>query len=73
QVTKQGSKEKWLEDVPVIRDFPERVSFSFIRNEGVVRAIARVVGEMFYSTELVTVRSSGIVREKEGWIIPNVH
>nr|GEW96092.1 retrotransposon protein, putative, Ty3-gypsy subclass [Tanacetum cinerariifolium] len=23
QVIKQGSKEKWLEDVPVIRDFPE--------------------------------------------------
>ncbi|GJT49254.1 putative reverse transcriptase domain-containing protein [Tanacetum coccineum] len=47
-------------------------SFSTIQNEGVVQATARVVGERFYSTELVTVGSSGIVREEEGWIIPNL-
>ncbi|GJT13186.1 putative reverse transcriptase domain-containing protein [Tanacetum coccineum] len=40
--------------------------------EGVVQAIARFIGERFYSTELVTVGSSGIVREEEGWIIPNL-
>ncbi|GKF99966.1 putative reverse transcriptase domain-containing protein, partial [Tanacetum coccineum] len=49
------------------------ISFSTIRNEGVVQATARVVGERFYSIELVTVGSSGIVCEEEGWIIPNMH
>ncbi|GKA47683.1 hypothetical protein Tco_0740566 [Tanacetum coccineum] len=104
QVTEQEPKEKRLEDVPVIRDFPEvfpedllglppprqvefRIDlipgaapvarapyrFSTIRNEGVVQATARVVGERFYSTELVTVGSSGLVREEERWIVPNVH
>ncbi|GJZ53652.1 putative reverse transcriptase domain-containing protein, partial [Tanacetum coccineum] len=47
------------------------ISFSTIRNEGTVQATARVVGERFYLTELVAVGSSGIVREEEGWIIPN--
>ncbi|GKA00393.1 hypothetical protein Tco_0672943 [Tanacetum coccineum] len=42
---------------------------STIRNEGVVQATARVVGERFYSTELVTEGSSGIVRKEEGWIV----
>ncbi|GKE74746.1 putative reverse transcriptase domain-containing protein [Tanacetum coccineum] len=41
--------------------------------EVVVQATARVVGERFYSTKLVTVGSSGLVREEEGWIVPNVH
>ncbi|GJY09181.1 hypothetical protein Tco_0377366 [Tanacetum coccineum] len=74
QVTEQESKEKRLEDVLVIRDFPEvfpkelpRLSPpSTIRNEGVVQATARVVGERFYSTELVAVGSSDIIREEEG-------
>ncbi|GJS11406.1 putative reverse transcriptase domain-containing protein [Tanacetum coccineum] len=58
QVTEQESKEKRLEDVPVIR--------------GVVRATARIVEERFYSTEIVTVGSFGLVREEEGWIILNL-
>ncbi|GJR88538.1 putative reverse transcriptase domain-containing protein [Tanacetum coccineum] len=77
QVTKQESKEKRLEDVPVIQDFPEVFPKelpglpppSAIRNEGVIQATARVVGERFYSTELVIVGSSGLVREEEGWIL----
>ncbi|GKE82866.1 putative reverse transcriptase domain-containing protein, partial [Tanacetum coccineum] len=95
QVTEQELKEKRLEDVPVIRYFPEvfpdelpglppprqvefridlipgacAISFSTIQNEGVVQATARVVGERFYSTELVAVGSSGLVREEEGWIV----
>ncbi|GJS57630.1 putative reverse transcriptase domain-containing protein [Tanacetum coccineum] len=39
----------------------------------VIEATARVIGERFYSTELVTMGSSGVVCEKEGWIISNVH
>ncbi|GKC83564.1 putative reverse transcriptase domain-containing protein [Tanacetum coccineum] len=45
------------------------ISFSTIKNEGIVQANARVVGERFYSKELVTMGSSGLVREEEGWII----
>ncbi|GJT06848.1 putative reverse transcriptase domain-containing protein [Tanacetum coccineum] len=39
----------------------------------VVQATARVVVERFYSTELVTVGSFGLVHEEEGWTILNVH
>ncbi|GJR69737.1 putative reverse transcriptase domain-containing protein [Tanacetum coccineum] len=77
QVTKQESKEKRLEDVPVIQDFPEVFPEELpglpppctIRNEGFIQATARIVGERFYSTELVTVGISGLVREEEGWIV----
>ncbi|GJR81969.1 hypothetical protein Tco_0152754 [Tanacetum coccineum] len=34
--------------------------------------IPEFIGERFYSTELVTEGSSGIVREEEGWIVPNL-
>ncbi|GJV03968.1 putative reverse transcriptase domain-containing protein [Tanacetum coccineum] len=76
QVTKQESKKKRLEDVPVIRDVPEVFPEELPRlppprqvEFRVVQATARVVGERFYSTELVTEGSSGIVREEEGWIV----
>ncbi|GJR44444.1 putative reverse transcriptase domain-containing protein [Tanacetum coccineum] len=76
QVTKQESKKKRLEDVPVIRDVPEVFPKELPRlppprqvEFRVVQATARVVGERFYSTELVTEGSSGIVREEEGWIV----
>ncbi|GJQ92258.1 hypothetical protein Tco_0003397 [Tanacetum coccineum] len=39
------------------------------KKEGVVQATARIVRERFYSTKLVTVGSSDLVREEEGWII----
>ncbi|GJV61047.1 putative reverse transcriptase domain-containing protein [Tanacetum coccineum] len=102
QVTEQELKEKRLEDVPVIQDFPEvfldelpglppprqvefridlipsaapvarapyRLALSEMKE--LSKQLQRVVRERFYSTELVTVGSSGIVREEEGWIIPN--
>ncbi|GJY02333.1 putative reverse transcriptase domain-containing protein [Tanacetum coccineum] len=75
QVTKQESKKKRLEDVPVIRDVPEVFPEELPRlpppmqvEFRVVQATAKVVGERFYSAELVTEGSSGIVREEEGWI-----
>ncbi|GJZ24320.1 putative reverse transcriptase domain-containing protein [Tanacetum coccineum] len=45
------------------------ILISSIQNEGVVQATARVVGERFYSTELVNEGISGIVHEEEGWIV----
>nr|GEY50901.1 hypothetical protein [Tanacetum cinerariifolium] len=38
----------------------------------VVRATEGVVKKRFYSTELVTMKSSGIVRKEEEWIVPNL-
>ncbi|GJS47057.1 putative reverse transcriptase domain-containing protein [Tanacetum coccineum] len=35
----------------------------------VVQATTRVIGKRFYSNELVTVGSSGLVREEERWIV----
>ncbi|GJW43276.1 putative reverse transcriptase domain-containing protein [Tanacetum coccineum] len=63
QVTKHELKEKRLEDVPVIQDFPEclhpvaRTPYRLAPSEmkEFVQATARVVGERFYSTELVAV------------------
>ncbi|GJU79883.1 putative reverse transcriptase domain-containing protein [Tanacetum coccineum] len=60
------SKEKRLKDVPVIQIFPDHH-----RNEGGVQA-TQELSEKFYSAELVTVGSSGLVREEEGWIILNL-
>ncbi|GKB26574.1 putative reverse transcriptase domain-containing protein, partial [Tanacetum coccineum] len=59
QVTEQESKEKRLEDVSVIRDFPEVF----------LEELLGLSPPRFYSTELVTVGSSGLVREEEGWIL----
>ncbi|GJR67995.1 putative reverse transcriptase domain-containing protein [Tanacetum coccineum] len=100
QVAEQESKEKRLEDVPVIRDFPEvfpdelpglppprQVEFRIDLIPGaapVARApyrlapsemkeLSKQLQELFYSTELVAMGSSGIVCEKEGLIVPNVH
>nr|GEU29020.1 reverse transcriptase domain-containing protein [Tanacetum cinerariifolium] len=65
------------EDVHGIQDFlevfpkelPRLPLPSTIQNEGVVRATEGVVRKRFYSTELVTIWSSGIVCKEEGWIL----
>ncbi|GJU14011.1 putative reverse transcriptase domain-containing protein [Tanacetum coccineum] len=94
QVTKQELKEKRLEDVPVIRYFPEvfldelpglplprQIEFRIDLIPGaahVARAPYRLAPsemkelskeKVFYSTELFTVGSSGLVRKEEGWIL----
>nr|GEV14617.1 hypothetical protein [Tanacetum cinerariifolium] len=75
QVTKQESKLKRLEDVLVIQDFlevfpkelpglppPRQVEFC-------IDLIPGAAPVAFYSTELVTMGSSGIVCKEEGWIL----
>nr|GFC89082.1 hypothetical protein [Tanacetum cinerariifolium] len=52
------SKEKRLEDVPVVRDFPELKELS---------------DKVFIRPSSLTLGSSSSVRQKEGWIVSNVH
>nr|GFA03337.1 putative reverse transcriptase domain-containing protein [Tanacetum cinerariifolium] len=60
-VTEKKPKEKRLEDVPVICDFPE----AFLDDLSRLPPTARVVGERVYSSEFITVGSTGVVCEKE--------
>ncbi|GJT23595.1 uncharacterized mitochondrial protein-like protein [Tanacetum coccineum] len=76
QVNQKELKEKLLGDYPVIRDSPEVLqpcpcanSFSTIRMKGVCPSNYKVMEKGFYPIRLVTVRSSDIVCEKEGWIL----
>ncbi|GKB11506.1 putative reverse transcriptase domain-containing protein [Tanacetum coccineum] len=63
QVTEQESKEKRLEDVPVIRDFPEDLP------KQTVKSCQRKV--LFHQAPSPVGLQS--VREEERWIVPNVH
>nr|GEZ33324.1 reverse transcriptase domain-containing protein [Tanacetum cinerariifolium] len=77
QVTRKELIEKRLEDVSVIRDFPESctcctctASSGTIRDEGIVRATSRVIGEGIHSSKFVTVGSSSVVCKEERRIVP---
>ncbi|GKA59852.1 hypothetical protein Tco_0759165 [Tanacetum coccineum] len=50
------SEKKRLEDVPMVRDFPEHEH-----------------RQRLYKTQFLTLGSSGLVSQEEGWIIPDVH
>ncbi|GKA47766.1 putative reverse transcriptase domain-containing protein, partial [Tanacetum coccineum] len=62
-VTEKKSKEKQLEDVHVIRNFPEVFLEELPRlpppRQRVVGTIARAAGERIYSSEFITVGSTG--------------
>ncbi|GKF48406.1 putative reverse transcriptase domain-containing protein [Tanacetum coccineum] len=68
-VTKKKPKENRLENVLVIRDFPE----VFLDELPVVGATARAVGERIYSFEFITMGSTSVVREKERWVFLDVY
>ncbi|GJX97904.1 putative reverse transcriptase domain-containing protein [Tanacetum coccineum] len=77
-VTEKKSKEKRLEDVPVIRDFPEVFPDDLpglppSRKVETVGATARVVRERIYSPEFITVGSSDVVYKEKGWILSDVY
>ncbi|GJS83333.1 putative reverse transcriptase domain-containing protein [Tanacetum coccineum] len=79
--TVDKSKEKRLEDIPIIRDFPEvfledftgALSISAVGNEKVVGATAGTTRKRLYKTQFLTLGSSSIVCQEEVWIISNVH
>ncbi|GJU66281.1 reverse transcriptase domain-containing protein [Tanacetum coccineum] len=77
--TEDKSEEKRLEDVPIVRDFPEvfpdtsTLLISSVQDERVIGATARTIRQRFYKTQFLTLGSSGLVCQEEGWIISNVH
>ncbi|GJX10129.1 putative reverse transcriptase domain-containing protein [Tanacetum coccineum] len=58
-VTKKKPKENRLEDVPIIRDFPE----VFPDELPVIGATVRAIGERIYSSEFITIGSTGVNRD----------
>ncbi|GJT37726.1 hypothetical protein Tco_0937591 [Tanacetum coccineum] len=66
--TEDKSGEKRLEDVPIQDTY--RLASS---NERVVGTTARTIRQGLYKTQFLTLGSSGLVCQKEGWIIPDVH
>ncbi|GJT82094.1 putative reverse transcriptase domain-containing protein [Tanacetum coccineum] len=102
--TEDKSKEKRLEDMPIVRDFPEVIpkdlpgistdptsgisnrfytwcctcstgtlSIGAFRKERVVGATARTIRQRLYKTQFLTLGSSGLVCQVEGWIVSNEH
>ncbi|GJV12603.1 putative reverse transcriptase domain-containing protein [Tanacetum coccineum] len=96
------SEKKRLEDVPIVRDFPEvfpedlsglpltrqvefqidrypggatcstgTLSIGAFRNERVIGATERAIRQRLYKTQFLTLGSSGLVCQEEGWIIPD--
>ncbi|GKB40610.1 putative reverse transcriptase domain-containing protein [Tanacetum coccineum] len=86
---KDKSKEKQLEDVPIVQDFPEvfledlsgipptrstgTLSTGSVRDERIVGPTKRTFRKRVYKTQFLTLGSSGLVCQEEGWIIPDVH
>nr|GEZ64895.1 putative reverse transcriptase domain-containing protein [Tanacetum cinerariifolium] len=72
---KEKSKEKRLEDVPVVRDFlePGALSISPIRDERIIGPTTRAFQQRLYKIKFLTMGSSSFVCKEEGWIIPDVY
>ncbi|GJV09674.1 putative reverse transcriptase domain-containing protein [Tanacetum coccineum] len=87
--TEDKSEKKRLEDVPIVRDFPKvfpedlpglsptrQVEFQINLMPGatpVAQEPARTIRQRLYKTQFLTLGSSGLVCQKEGRIISNVH
>nr|GEW96628.1 hypothetical protein [Tanacetum cinerariifolium] len=79
--TEDKSKKKRFEDVPIVRDFTEvfpedftsTLSIGPIRNERIVRPTKGAIRQRLYKAQFLTMGSFGLVFQKEGWIISNVH
>ncbi|GKC88612.1 hypothetical protein Tco_1149261 [Tanacetum coccineum] len=64
------SEKKRLEDVPMNTG---TLSIGAFRNERVIRSTERAVRKRFYKIQFLTLVSSSLVCQEEGWIIPDVH
>ncbi|GJU75227.1 hypothetical protein Tco_1272297, partial [Tanacetum coccineum] len=66
------SKEKRLEDVPVVQEFPEfflrTCRISTVRNEGASEATTGTYGQRLHKTKFLTLGSSGSVCKEERWV-----
>ncbi|GJX61257.1 putative reverse transcriptase domain-containing protein [Tanacetum coccineum] len=68
--TEDKSEEKRLEDVPIIRDFPEVLPEDL---PGIVGSTLGAIQQRLYKAQFLTLGSSRLVRQEEGLIISNVH
>ncbi|GJV06507.1 putative reverse transcriptase domain-containing protein [Tanacetum coccineum] len=64
------SKEKRLEDVPVVQEFPEVFPEDL---PGASGATTGTYGQRLYKTKFLTLGSSSSVCEEERWVFPDVH
>ncbi|GKA16943.1 putative reverse transcriptase domain-containing protein [Tanacetum coccineum] len=70
--TEDKSEKKRLEDVPIVQDFPEVFLEDFLGlppTQQVEFRIDLILG----ATPFLTLGSSGLVCQEEGWIVLNVH
>ncbi|GKB10749.1 putative reverse transcriptase domain-containing protein [Tanacetum coccineum] len=67
--TKDKSKEKRLEDIPIIRDFLERT----VEMKELSEQMKDSSVKCFIKTKFLTLGSTGLACQEEGWIISNVH
>ncbi|GKE70845.1 putative reverse transcriptase domain-containing protein [Tanacetum coccineum] len=75
--TEDKSKEKRLEDVPTIRDFPCSISRGLIGSSSDLTSgisdQSETIRKRLYKTQFLILGSSSLVYQEEGWIISNVH
>ncbi|GJT01081.1 putative reverse transcriptase domain-containing protein [Tanacetum coccineum] len=68
--TEDKLKGKRLEDVPIVRDFLEVFPEDL---PGIVRPTPGAFRQRLHKTKFLTLGTSGLVCQEEGWIISNVH
>ncbi|GKA59506.1 putative reverse transcriptase domain-containing protein [Tanacetum coccineum] len=75
-----SQRESKLKDVPVVRDFlksrarsSSTVSISSVQNEGVVETTTRTFRQGLHKAYFLALGSPGLVCQKEGWVIQDVH
>ncbi|GJW33259.1 putative reverse transcriptase domain-containing protein [Tanacetum coccineum] len=73
--TEDKSEKKKLEDVPIVQDFLNTGTLSIgpVRNERIVGPTEGAIQKRLYKAQFLTLGSSGLVCQEEGWIILNVH
>ncbi|GKD06296.1 hypothetical protein Tco_1181270 [Tanacetum coccineum] len=63
--TEDKSERKRLED--------GTLAIGLVRNERIVRPTEGTIRQRLHKTQFLTLRSSGLVCQDEGWIVLNVH
>ncbi|GJR76949.1 putative reverse transcriptase domain-containing protein [Tanacetum coccineum] len=69
----EQQEDKVAENASNKRKWEGTLSIGAFRNERVVGATARTIRQRLYKTQFLTLGSSGLVYQIEGWIISNVH
>nr|GEZ22985.1 reverse transcriptase domain-containing protein [Tanacetum cinerariifolium] len=71
--TKDKSEKKRLEDVPIVQDFPKVFLEELSGLPPTDKPTKGAIQKRLYKTQFLTMGSSRLVFQKEGWIISNVH